>query len=128
VSDTRSMRGTPPSAEADAVQGRVDPIWDRSEIGTWMGFWQETHQPTASCDTIADMRPALVDHRLFPHATFRQVMARGLRRLETTPSASKSPQGNQGNGQLRRAIAEHVSLTRALACGADDIIVTSGAQ
>jgi GntR family transcriptional regulator/MocR family aminotransferase len=55
-------------------------------------------------------------------------MARQLRRLETNPASSRSPQQNQGNIQLRRAIAEHVGLTRAVACGASDVLVTSGAQ
>src|SRR5205814_1700557 len=113
---------------ASSVQGRVNSVWERSEIGSWIGFWQESDQPAPGTRSVADLRPALVDQRLFPHAAFRQVMARELRKLETTPAPSKSPQGNQGNGQLRRAIAEHVSLTRALACGADDVLVTSGAQ
>jgi len=126
VSDARAKLGASAPPQAAAVRGRMNPVWEQSEIRSWIGFWQERRQP--SVPTIADLRPALVDQRLFPHATFRQVMARGLRRLETTPSASKSPQGNQGNGQLRRAIAEHVSLTRALGCGADDVLVTSGAQ
>lgn len=126
VSAARSKLDEPSPPHAAFVQGRVNPIWQSSEIGSWIGFWQESHEP--SPQTIADLRPALVDQRLFPHATFRQVMARALRKLETTPSPSKSPQGNQGNGQLRRAIAGHVSLTRALACGADDVLVTSGAQ
>jgi GntR family transcriptional regulator / MocR family aminotransferase len=56
------------------------------------------------------------------------VMARQLRRLETSPPSSRSPQGNQGNHQVRHAIAEHIGLTRAVACNADDVLVTSGAQ
>src|SRR6185369_327812 len=101
VSDARAKLGASAPPQAAAVRGRMNPVWEQSEIRSWIGFWQERRQP--SVPTIADLRPALVDQRLFPHATFRQVMARGLRRLETTPSASKSPQGNQGNGQLRRA-------------------------
>jgi len=127
VSELRPNLSTPAPPAAASVQGRVNPIWEQSEIRSWIGFWQES-DPPAGALTIADLRPALVDPRLFPHGMFRQVMARGLRNLERTPSSSKSPQGNQGNGQLRRAIAEHVSLTRALACGADDVLVTSGAQ
>ena len=55
-------------------------------------------------------------------------MARQLRRLETNPASSRSPQRNQGNGQLRRAIAGHVGLTRAVASQPEDVLVTSGAQ
>jgi GntR family transcriptional regulator/MocR family aminotransferase len=55
-------------------------------------------------------------------------MARQLRRLEMNPASSRSPQRNQGNHFLRRAIAEHVGLTRAVACNAEDVVVTAGAQ
>ena len=127
IGDVRSKLHATSPAPAAAAGDRVNPVWSSSEINSWIGFWQEGRQ-LSGAHSIIDLRPALVDHRLFPHAVFRQVMARGLRNLETTPSRSKSPQGNQGNGQLRRAIADHVSLTRALACSADEVIVTSGAQ
>jgi GntR family transcriptional regulator/MocR family aminotransferase len=55
-------------------------------------------------------------------------MARQLRRLETRPASSRSPQWNQGNFQLRQAIADHIALTRAIACQPDEVLVTSGAQ
>lgn len=108
--------------------GRVNPFWERSDIASWIGFWHERQGGGSSSAPVAELRPALVDQRLFPHATFRQVMARQLRRLETNPASSRSPQRNQGNSQLRRAIAEHVGLTRAVACHANDVLVTSGAQ
>ncbi len=109
-------------------QGRVSPFWERPDIASWIGFWHERQGAAATPPAVADLRPALVDQRLFPHAIFRQVMARQLRQLETNPASSRSPQGNQGNSQLRRAIAEHVGLTRAVACQPDDVLVTSGAQ
>jgi GntR family transcriptional regulator/MocR family aminotransferase len=112
--------------EAD-VRGRVNSFWERADVASWIGFWHE-RQSASSTNPVADMRPALVDQRLFPHAIFRQVMARQLRRLETNPASSRSPQGNQGNGELRRAIAEHVGLTRAVSCQPEDVLVTSGAQ
>jgi GntR family transcriptional regulator/MocR family aminotransferase len=127
VSESPAKLSAAEPAPAGSAAGRVGEVWERSDISSWIGFWREGHQPSTA-DSIIDMRPALVDQRLFPHAVFRQVMARQLRKLETRPSRSKSPQGNQGNSQLRRAIAEHVSLTRALACAADDVLVTSGAQ
>jgi GntR family transcriptional regulator / MocR family aminotransferase len=108
-------------------RGKVNPFWDRPEIAAWIGFWHE-HDTPAPPNIIADLRPAMVDKRLFPHATFRQVMARQLRRLETSPASPQSAQRNQGNHALRRAIAGHIGLTRAVACAAEDILVTSGAQ
>ena len=124
----------PPEAVAKSVhqdedrQGRVNPFWERPDIASWIGFWHESRGREALSAPLVDLRPALVDQRLFPHATFRQVMARQLRRLETNPASSRSPQRNQGNSQLRRAIAEHIGLTRAVACQSDDVLVTSGAQ
>jgi GntR family transcriptional regulator/MocR family aminotransferase len=102
-------------------------FWTGPDAEAWIGFWRETQEPKAD-RVLADLRPALIDPALFPHSVFRQVMARQLRRLETSPPATQSPQGNQGNGQLRRAVADHVGLARAVACGADDVLITSGAQ
>jgi len=119
------VKETPLEAQAP---GRVNSFWERPDVAAWIGFWHERQGAPSMPHPIADLRPALIDQRLFPHATFRQVMARQLRRLETNPASSRSPQSNQGNSQLRRAIAEHVGLTRAVSCQPDDVLVTSGAQ
>jgi GntR family transcriptional regulator/MocR family aminotransferase len=70
----------------------------------------------------------MVDPRLFPFDLLRKMSADQFRGSENKPASLKSPQGNQGNYHLRNAIRSHISLTRAVACQADDIIVTSGAQ
>ena len=103
-------------------------VWGRADIKSWIGFWHERVHPGALPRVVADLRPALVDQSLFPHATFRRAMARQLRKLETAPVPSRSPQHNQGNFHLRRAIAEHIGLTRAVPCQPDDVLVTAGAQ
>ena len=128
VRDARPDKIARAGRPAEEPKGQVNPFWERPDIASWIGFWHEQPGFEGASLPIADLRPALVDQRLFPHATFRQVMARQLRRLETSPASSRSPQRNQGNSQLRRAIAEHVGLTRAVACTPDDIVVTSGAQ
>jgi GntR family transcriptional regulator/MocR family aminotransferase len=112
----------------ERVDHRLNDFWLRSEISSSIGFWRESEIPIPSTRATIDLRPAPIDPRLFPFAEFRQVMARQLRRLETRPASSKSPQWNQGNFHLRHAIAEHVALTRAVACEADEVLVTSGAQ
>ena len=56
--------------------GRVNPFWERPDIASWIGFWHERQGAAAFPPPVADLRPALVDQLLFPHATFRQVMAR----------------------------------------------------
>jgi GntR family transcriptional regulator/MocR family aminotransferase len=106
--------------------GTVD-FWTSPEAASWMGFWREAREPKPE-KILADLRPALVDPAAFPHSIFRQIMARQLRRLETGPPATRSPQGNQGNYQLRCAVSEHIGLARAVACGHDDVLITSGAQ
>ncbi len=122
-------RQTQAPAAPPTVAARVgNAAWARADIRSWIGFWQETREPVDPSRVVADLRPALVDPRLFPHATFRRVMAQQLRKVETTASAARSPQGNQGNYGLRQAIVEHIGLTRAVACRADDVLVTAGAQ
>lgn len=128
VRENRPDTAVTSAPAGEEPRGAVNPFWDRSDIASWIGFWHERQGSAAIPPPIADLRPALVDQRLFPHATFRQVMARQLRRLETNPASSRSPQRNQGNSQLRKAIAEHVGLTRAVACRPQDVLVTSGAQ
>jgi GntR family transcriptional regulator/MocR family aminotransferase len=128
VRDDSSEVAVTPEPVGEVQCGQLNPFWERADIASWIGFWHERRGVSATPAPVADLRPALVDQRLFPHATFRQVMARQLRRLETNPAASRSPQRNQGNSQLRRSIAEHVGLTRAVACRPEDVLVTSGAQ
>ena len=128
VRDVRAESAPAPAPVGGERIGRVNDFWERPDIVSWIGFWHEGLTSVGHVKPVVDLRPALVDQRLFPHATFRQVMARQLRRLETNPASSRSPQRNQGNGQLRQAIAEHVGLTRAVACEAKDVLVTSGAQ
>lgn len=112
-------------AEPDA---RLNPFWLREDVAASIGFWQEAWPAARTPASAIDLRPALIDPRSFPFAIFRQLMVRELRRLETRPASFKSPQGNQGNFQLRHGIAEHIALTRAVACRPDDVLVTSGAQ
>ncbi len=117
-----------PRSPTQTPDHRLNDFWLRPEIASSIGFWRETETALAPTGATIDLRPAPIDPRLFPFAEFRQVMARQLRRLETRPASSKSPQWNQGNYQLRNAIADHVALTRAVACEADEVLVTSGAQ
>ncbi len=119
------------SVPADSTEGpdpRLNEFWLSADVSSWVGFWRERREPPRTRGSQIDLRPALVDPTLFPFTTFRQVMARQLRRLETRPGSFKSPQGNQGNFQLRRAIADHIALTRALACRPEEVLVTTGAQ
>ncbi len=64
------------------------------------------------------------DVSLFPFAMWRRLVGRAAR----ASSRSMVPCEPQGRAELRAAIAKHVSFTRAIACSADDIIVTAGSQ
>ena len=118
----------PASAPSPASSYRLNPFWLRDDVTTAMGFWQERPSGAPPTGPAIDFRPALIDPRLFPLDVYRRVSAKQLRRQEQRPPASKSPQGNQGNYHLRQAITAHVALTRAVACGPDDVVVTAGAQ
>lgn len=70
-------------------------------------------------------RLGIPEHRQFPHALWRRLTARVLRAGEKHPFRYPPPAGLP---RLRDAIAQHVAFTRAVACTADDVVVTSGAQ
>jgi GntR family transcriptional regulator/MocR family aminotransferase len=108
---------------------RLNEFWLRADVTAAMGFWQDSHEwSPVRRGAPVDFRPAMVDSRLFPLDVFRRVSAKQLRVLERKPASYKSPQGNQGNYHLRAAIIKHIAITRAVACQAEDILVTSGAQ
>jgi GntR family transcriptional regulator/MocR family aminotransferase len=126
----RAVEVALPRAVAGAASAhRMNEFWLRADVTAAMSFWQdsaETSRPRKGA--LVDFRPAMVDSRLFPLDVFRRVSAKQLRGLERKPASYKSPQGNQGNFHLRKAIIKHIAVTRAVACQAEDILVTSGAQ
>lgn len=77
-------------------------------------------------------RPERFDFRLgipevghFPLDVWRRLSGRSLRNYSRTPLDYGEPHGLPA---LREAIARYVSYARAVACRADDITVTAGAQ
>jgi GntR family transcriptional regulator/MocR family aminotransferase len=72
-----------------------------------------------------DFRLGIPDIRAFPYDIWRRLSARALRQLA---KAAPLYDVAQGRLALRQAIAQHISFARAVACEADDIVVTSGAQ
>jgi len=115
-------------ASANMPSARLNPFWLRPQVTAAMGFWRDEPASSSHGERAIDLRPALVDSRLFPFALLRRLMAKQLRVLERRPASYKSPQGNQGHYPLREAITRHIALTRAVVCAADDVLVTSGAQ
>ena len=72
-----------------------------------------------------DFRVGLPDHSELPWDVWRRLSVRAQRDFARTPRAYTDPAGEPA---LREAIAGHVSASRAVACSADDVVVTSGAQ
>jgi GntR family transcriptional regulator/MocR family aminotransferase len=127
VAETLPAAPERPAANGDdAPEHRLNSFWLRADITDAMGFWRDRDEPAQA--SAIDFRPALIDSRLFPFDVFRRISAKELRGLERRPARFKSPQGNQGNHALRQAITQHIALTRAVVCRADDVLVTSGAQ
>jgi GntR family transcriptional regulator/MocR family aminotransferase len=72
-----------------------------------------------------DFRTGLPDASLFPHKTWRRLVARELRAEAVAAGTYGHPAGHRG---LRAAIARHIGISRGMAVSADDVTVTSGTQ
>ena len=94
---------------------RIVPVWRRPA---------DLLAPAAGLPE-RNFRVGVPEHQLFPHDIWRRLAARGLRLWGREPFTYGSPQGLPA---LREAIAGHVAFVRAVACTAEDLIVTSGAQ
>jgi GntR family transcriptional regulator/MocR family aminotransferase len=68
-----------------------------------------------------DLRIGHPDAALFPLAAWRRLVARSLR-------ASADYQDPAGHPALREAVSRHVGLSRSVRAGAEDVLVTAGAQ
>jgi GntR family transcriptional regulator/MocR family aminotransferase len=79
--------------------------------------------PSANYDY--DFILGLPDKRTFAFDVWRRLSARALRGLSRAPAVYAEP---EGRAALREAIAHHVSYARAVACEAEDVVVTAGAQ
>jgi GntR family transcriptional regulator/MocR family aminotransferase len=113
IAESRARIDVRPDDPSAAL--RLRPIWRGKAPAP--PAWVRGHR--------AALRVGLTDPLLFPHDDWRRLASRAQRRLERTGGRLGDPQGSMA---LRRAIAGHVSLTRAVACRPDDIIVTHGAQ
>jgi GntR family transcriptional regulator/MocR family aminotransferase len=72
-----------------------------------------------------DFGVGVPDTSTFPFDTWRRLTARTGRAFSRAPGGYGEP---EGSAALRMEIARHVSVTRAVACDADAVVVTSGAQ
>ncbi|MBR1125417.1 PLP-dependent aminotransferase family protein [Bradyrhizobium lablabi] len=90
------------------------------------GVWEAIPLPIGF-DRAArfDFRTGLPDASLFPHRTWRRVVARTLRSCEVASGVYENP---AGNWNLRAAIARHIGISRSVSASPDDVIVTNGTQ
>lgn len=72
-----------------------------------------------------DFSVGIPDSEAFPFAVWRRLSARALRAAARTGASYGEPEGRMA---LREAIAGHNSFARAIACSAEEIVVTAGAQ
>ena len=87
-------------------------------------IWQSVDLPTAFARPARfDFRTGLPDTSLFPHATWRKLVARALRSAERAETVY---QNIAGQGSLRRAIARHIGIARGVEAYSDNIVVTAG--
>jgi GntR family transcriptional regulator / MocR family aminotransferase len=90
------------------------------------GVWKTIPLPPHFlCVARFDFRPGLPDASLFPHRTWRRVVARALRSREMVAGVYENP---AGNWDLRAAIARHIGISRSVSGSPDDVIVTNGTQ
>jgi GntR family transcriptional regulator / MocR family aminotransferase len=88
--------------------------------------WRDASLQTASIRPRKfDFRPGYPDQRLFPFDIWRRLTTRASRHAANKTVSFGDP---QGDARLRAGIAAHVSAMRAVACTADNIIITAGAQ
>lgn len=113
------------SARSEARQdvASVSRRTDTRIASTWRQPALRTFYPTplpARC-----FRLGVPEDRHFDHDVWRRLTGRALR------ASARMPFGYgpvEGLPALREAIAGHVAFVRAVVCGPDDVIVTTGAQ
>ena len=104
-----------PKASARPDGDWINPVWTD----------QPGPDPPFPSDIAYDFRLGFPDISTFPFDVWQRLYGRALRSYAQNAPQYPEPAGRQA---LREAIAVHASLTRAIACGAGNIIVTSGAQ
>ncbi|KQV94119.1 PLP-dependent aminotransferase family protein [Pelomonas sp. Root1237] len=97
----------------------ADSRWLRGESGGWPAALTSGPAPAYHFKT------GMPDTASFPFDVLRRLQTRALQ-AAAREAASYPPA--QGLPALRAAIAGHVSSSRAVACTADDVVITAGAQ
>ncbi len=117
VSDTapRARGGAPRVDHAD------DPAWHQAALSTRGG--QLVRLASASDRQWGAFVPGVPDVTLFPHAIWNRLLSRRWR--EAAPELLTYSHG-AGHMPLRRVLAEHLRLARAVRCEPEQIVLTTG--
>jgi GntR family transcriptional regulator / MocR family aminotransferase len=89
----------------------------------WDGL--EPRVTTARGTVAYDFDVGVPDVRLFPFPAWRRLVVHELTPAAQPPAGYGGPDGLPG---LRAAIARYIGLSRSVRAGADDVVVTRGAQ
>jgi GntR family transcriptional regulator/MocR family aminotransferase len=114
VSDLIGGEEGPPTRQRFRGVLRPRAIWDSISLATAFDYPAEF-----------DFRTGIPDAALFPHRTWRRLVARALRTSEVAAGAYGHPSGHYG---LRAAIARHLAISRGVRASAEDITITAGTQ
>jgi GntR family transcriptional regulator / MocR family aminotransferase len=88
--------------------------------------WESIALSTAFANPARfDFRTGLPDAALFPHRTWRRLIARSLRSADGAVGCYQHP---AGQGDLRTAIARHIGIARSVHASGDDVVITNGTQ
>lgn len=92
-----------------------------------VAYWRDVAAPAPEPMPVAarDFQLGVPDLSFFRADIWRRLHGRTLRAASKAPAVYADPRGSDA---LRDAAAKHVSFARAVACTADDLIVTAGAQ
>ena len=119
--EARPGSGTFVSARP-ASEARQRPLWDME--GRIRPIWRDAG-PISFTRSPRHFVLGAPDLAAFPWELWRKIASRTLRSYSRAPIPGVSAQGAPA---LRQAIAGHLSFARGVACQAEDIVVTSGAQ
>ena len=94
-------------------------------VSEWFKRLPETPDVPIPIVGKIDFRPGVPDLTHFPFGDWRRVLAQQMR---SEDPANSDYSEAAGLVSLREEIAKRMRISRAVSCGADDIIITSGAQ
>jgi GntR family transcriptional regulator / MocR family aminotransferase len=114
--DESAARATPAQRAPRGADLRPGAAWESIPVPA---------RARPSPEPAYDFRVGMPDARLFPYTTWRRLVARELYPDRMRSARSGDPFGEV---ELREAIVRHLGVSRSVKAGAEDVVVTSGAQ